>query len=150
MPDDVRLDDFLDRLSGSWALTGTMGSTELHQSVEARWVLDGHFLQMHLLQEDTPAAGRQPYEALYLLGYDTESDEYVMHLFDTFGASYARTVGIGTRRGNSVEFLFEYPGALFSNTFTWLPESGQWTMHLREKQETGGWKEFATKKMSPR
>jgi len=80
-----------------------------------------------------------------MLGYDSRSEEYVMHLFDTFGARYSRKVGVGTRGGDSVEFLFAYPSGQFSNTFTWDRQSGGWNMVLRQKEETGQWKVFATK-----
>ena len=68
-----------------------------------------------------------------------------MHLFDTFGASYARTVGIGKRHGNSVEFLFNYPNGLFSNTFIWNRETVEWEMILRQREESGEWRVFAKK-----
>ncbi len=144
-----KADDFLDRLVGSWDLTGTMGSTALHQRVEGQWVLQGRFLQMRFVEEG-PASGKGPYEAIYMLGYDSQDGKYVLHLFDTFGATYSRTVGIGTRRGDSVEFLFEYPSGRFSNTFTWDKPAGQWTMLLRQKEGDGEWKVFATKTLSHR
>ena len=103
------MNDYLNHLAGSWDLTGRMGSTELHQEVEAHWVLQGLFLQMHFLQQDAPAPGRTLYEAIYMFGYDEKTDVYVMHLFDTFGVSYANTPGMGQRQGDSVEFIFDYP-----------------------------------------
>ena len=109
-------DEFLNRLVGSWKLTGSMGATELRQRVDARWVIQNQFLQVHCIQEGLAPQGQIPYEAIYMLGYDSQSREYSMHLFDTFGENYARTIGKGTRRENSVEFLFEYPNGLFSNT----------------------------------
>ena len=141
-------DGFLDRLVGSWTLTGTMGSTELKQKVDARWVVQGNFLQVHCIQDDPPSQEQSLYEAIYILGYDNETGQYSMHLFDTFGTGYARTVGIGTRNNDSIEFLFEYPNGLFSNTFTWNHETENWEMLLRQQEETGEWKVFATKTLS--
>lgn len=137
-------DDFLDRLTGSWNLTGTMGSNELRQRVQAGWVLQGRFLRMHFIQ-DAASPERPPYEADYMIGRDDTTGEYVLHLFDTFGAGYSRTVGVGTRRGSSVEFLFEYPDALFSNEFTWDEAKGRWEMLLRRRDEAGAWTVFAEK-----
>ncbi len=142
-------DDFLDRLVGSWNLTGTMGSTELRQTVKAGWVIQGHFLQVHFVEEGLVPPDKPRYEAIYMLGHDRDAGGYTLHLFDTFGAGYARTVGIGTRRENSLEFLFEYPNGLFSNTFTWNDDSGEWTMLLRQQEETGEWKVFAKKTLVP-
>ena len=138
-------DDLLGRLVGSWTLTGTMGTTELRQRVDARWVIQGRFLQVHFLQEGPAGKDLPAYEAIYMIGHDSTSGQYVMHLCDTFGARYSRTTGIGTRRGDSVEFLFEYPNGMFSNTFTWDRGTEQWEMLLRQKDEAGEWKIFATK-----
>jgi len=138
-------DKFLDRLVGSWTLTGNMGSTELRQKVNARWVIQGQFLEVHCLEEGSVTQDQPLYEAVYMLGYDSQSEEYSMHLFDTFGASYALTVGVGKRRGDSIEFLFEYPNGLFSNTYTWNQEAGVWEMLLSQQEENGEWKEFAKK-----
>ncbi len=138
-------DEFLGHLAGSWNLTGTMGSAELRQKVDAGWVLGGRFLRLHFVEQGPAPAGRTPYEAVYVLGFDEKSGEYVLHLFDTFGPEYARTLGIGKRDGNSVEFLFHYPTGWFSNRFTWDPRSGRWQMLLRQKEGTGEWKEFARK-----
>jgi hypothetical protein len=140
-------DDFLQRLVGTWILTGAMGATQLRQKVEAQWVIQGHFLRVHCMQDGPEPQEEAPYEAVYMLGYDSQSGEYVMHLFDTFGAGYSRTVGVGKRRGDTVEFTFEYPQGLFSNTFTWDGDSGQWEMLLRQREPSGGWKTFATKSL---
>lgn len=138
-------DDFLNRLVGSWNLTGTMGSTKLRQRVDARWVVQGRFLEVHCMQEGPVSPGQTPYEAIYMIGYDDQSGEYSMHLFDTFGVSYAQTVGIGTRHEGSVEFLFNYPNGPFSNTFAWNRETDGWEMLLRQREESGEWRVFAKK-----
>jgi len=140
----LMIDEFLDRLAGSWSLTGNMGSTELRQKVNARWVIQGQFLEVHCIEEGSVTQDRPLYEAVYMLGYDSQSEKYSMHLFDTFGAGFAQTVGIGKRRNYSVEFLFEYPNGLFSNTFTWNQDTGEWEMLLRQK-ESDEWKVFAKK-----
>ena len=140
-------EDFLDRLVGSWDLTGTMGSTPLHQHVDARWAIQGRFLQMHFVEEG-PLPGKSPYEAIYMLGYDNQAGKYVLHLFDTFGATYSRTVGVGTRQGDSVDFLFEYPTGRFSNTFTWNQATAKWEMLLRQRDSNGEWTVFARKTLS--
>ena len=141
-------DEFLNRLVGSWSLTGKMGSTELRQKVEARWVIQSHFVEVHCLEEKLSSRDQNLYEAIYMIGHDSQSGEYSMHLFDTFGAGYARTVGVGTRQDNSIEFLFPYPNGLFSNTFTWHSTTDEWKMLLRQKDETDKWKVFAIKSLS--
>lgn len=140
--------DLLDHLTGRWVLRGTMGQTELHQQVEAEWVVQGQYLRMHMLDAEPPAEGQTPYEAVYMLGYDEEAGEYIFHLFDTYGAAYTRTIGVGIRTGDSIRFLFDYPGGLFANTFTWYPEAHRWEMTLEQQSEDGTWTRFATKTLT--
>lgn len=141
-------DEFLDRLVGSWTLTGFMGSTTLRQKVNTRWVIQGQFLEVHCIEEASGTHERPLYEAVYMLGYNSQTEEYSMHLFDTFGPSFAQTIGIGKRRNDSVEFLFKYPNGLFSNTFTWKQETGEWEMLLRQQAENDEWKVFAKKMLT--
>ena len=135
-------DKFLDRLVGSWTLTGNMGSIELRQKVNARWVIQDQFLEVHCIEEESVKQDQPLYEAVYMLGYDSQSEEY------SFGASYALTIGIGKRRADSIEFLFEYPNGIFSNTFAWDRETGGWEMLLRQKEENDVWKVFAKKTLT--
>ena len=100
---------------------------------------------MHFLEVGPVPEGKTPYEAIYMLGYDPSADQYELHLFDRFGSEYSRVVGIGIRRGDSIEFRFEYPAGQFSNTFTWDAGSEQWDMLLREREGSGDWRVWATK-----
>ncbi|MGE5177773.1 MAG: hypothetical protein ACM3PF_01630 [Bacteroidota bacterium] len=145
----VARDDLLDHLVGSWTLTGRRGSEELRQDVTGEWTLQDQYVRMHFRETRAPE-GKSPYEALYMLGYDPGDGTYVLHLFDRFGAAYSRVLGVGTRRGDSIEFLFEYPDGEFSNTFTWQSERGCWEMLLRERTEAGEWRLWATKTLAPR
>src|ERR1700682_6809019 len=139
-------DDLLAHLIGSWKLTGKMGNTELQQEVTGQWVVQKQFVEMHFVGLSPAPGGRvKPYEAIYFLGYDAKSKQYQLHLFDTFGPSYSRTVGVGIRHGDSIEFVFESPDGKFSNTFVWRPQLSQWDMLLRQQNQSGQWQDFATK-----
>ena len=50
--------------------------------------------------DPAPAQGTR-YEAIYLIGCEPDTKKFQLHLFDTFGPAYARTVGFGTRGGNT-------------------------------------------------
>jgi hypothetical protein len=139
-------DDLLGHLVGTWTLTGRRGSEALRQRVTAEWALAGQYLRMHFVEIDPPD-GTTPYEAVYMLGRDASNGAYILQLFDIFGSQYSRVPGIGTRRGDAIEFLFDYPDGGFSNTFTWAPDRDEWEMLLRERGGSGDWKTWATKKL---
>src|ERR1700682_191323 len=93
----------LAHLVGAWTLTGRMGATSLEQDVTAKWTLQENYLEMHFLQSDSsvPPNGTL-YEAGYLIGYEPATGQYFLHLFDIFGSGFSKTIGVGTRQGNSI------------------------------------------------
>jgi len=143
-------DDLLAHLVGIWDLNGSMGNVALHQTVNGDWFFGKRFLRLDFLEVVRADHPTRPYEALYVVAYDGSKRHYQLHLFDTFGAKYAGTVGFGERRGNSIDFLFDYPDGLFSNVFTFDPTTGVWTMLLRQRDAAGNWHDFARKTMHRR
>jgi len=137
---------FLDHLAGQWLLTGTMGDVDLRQEVDAKWILGERFLSMYfnsITAEDNPTSD---YEAVYHIGFNEESEIYVMHLLDTTEVPVECTVGRAKREGNSLPFLFEYGDMRFFNVFTWYPEKDRWSFR-QSFDEDGDTRLFALKEM---
>src|SRR5271169_2883597 len=68
-------DDLLDKMTGRWKLTGTIRGQTAEHAVEAQWVLNHQWLQVHEKDVATPPA----YEANVMIGYDNTSERYVAH-----------------------------------------------------------------------
>ena len=143
--------EFLEGLIGTWVLEGHMnlgqpdGSVTvvpLRQSVEARWILGGKFVEMWFRQTD---GGEKPYEALYLLGFDTLSGKHVFHLYDTFGVSSSYRFGLGFRREDFVKYRFDYLTGPFFNELI-REENGDWSWVLTFEKD-GALQTFAEKRM---
>ncbi|HLO00023.1 MAG TPA: DUF1579 family protein [Pyrinomonadaceae bacterium] len=86
---------------------------------------------------------RPIYEAMVFIGYDNASERYVAHWIDVFGGRFSESLGYGTRAGNSIRFVFEYPDGPFLNTFTWNAETRTWTFLMQHKNAAGMWVRFA-------
>jgi hypothetical protein len=130
-------------LEGTWKLTGNVMGKPAHHRVQADWVLNHQFLR---IQETTSADApkdERPYDSIWYLGYDTVSERYVMHLLDTFGARFSETLGYGTRDGNQIRFVFEYPDGPFHNTWRWNPADNSWQWLMEQKDKDGKWSPFA-------
>ena len=128
-------------------MEGQVVGREAHQEVQAEWVLNHQFLRLH---EETAADApktEHPYEALWFLSYDQVSERYVLHLMDIFGARYSETLGYGTREGNQIRFVFEYPDGPFHTTFVWNPEKDTWEWLMEQKDKNGKWTPFADLKL---
>ena|SRR5579863_8141219 len=141
-------DSLVDRLEGTWKLEGQVMGREAHHQVTAEWILNHQFLRIHeKTSADAPGTER-PYEALWFLGYDSISERYVLHLVDVFGARYSETLGYGTRDGNRIRFVFEYPDGPFHTTYRWNPVDQTWQWLLEQKDKNGKWTVFADLKLT--
>jgi hypothetical protein len=132
-------DDLLDKMAGQWKLSGTIRGKNVEHSVEAQWVLNHQFLQVH--EKDLATA--PAYEASVMIGYDNLSERYVAHWLDVFGGRFSETLGYGTRSGDQIEFVFEYPDGPFRTLFRWVPDKKQWQWQMRTKDNSGKWVEFS-------
>ncbi len=130
-------------------MEGKMGDSVLHQEVVAEWVLHDLMLQIRFSSVRIGEGGNPDYQALYLIGHDQKTHEYVLHLFDTFGVSARPVLGIGERRGNRLSFRFDYDTGPWYNIFDWDSSSGRWknkiTYQEGEKELT-----FAEKELIPK
>jgi hypothetical protein len=138
-PSRVFHDELLDNLVGDWKITRKFKARTVDNTATVEWVLNHQFLLIHMKDVNSPPQ----YEANIYVGYDNTSDRYVAHWIDIFGGRFSETLGFGSRSGNSVKFVFEYPDGPFLNTFTWNPEQKSWTLLMQHKDPNGKWILFA-------
>jgi hypothetical protein len=143
-PNHVFTDPLLENMTGTWNLTGRVMGRDADHTVEAEWVLNHQFLRIHEKDRNPAANGAVSYEAMIMVGYDNTSERYVAHWNDVYGGRFSETLGYGTRSGNDIRFVFEYPDGPFRTTFRWLPDSHQWNWMMQTKNKSGQWTEFAT------
>jgi Protein of unknown function (DUF1579) len=135
-------DDVLEHLAGKWRMDGHVMAHEAHHLLEAEWVLNHQFLRLHEKTAPDAPPSEQRYEAIWFLGYDNVSERYVLHLMDVFGARFSETLGYGTREGNRIRFIFEYPDGPFHTTLEWNPQKDAWEWLMEQKDKRGQWSEF--------
>jgi hypothetical protein len=128
-------DQFLQNLVGDWTISRKTRGTVVTNSLNAEWVLQHRFVQLHMKDVADPPE----YEALVLIGYDGSTETYVALWCDTFGGQYAAAAS-GKRVGNSIEFIFNYADGPFHNTFSWDP-AATWTF-LMEAEGKDGKRQF--------
>jgi hypothetical protein len=142
-PNHVFRDSLLDNMAGTWHLTGKIMGRSADHLVEAEWVLNHQFLRIHEKDPNPSTDGRLPYEAMILVGYDNTSERYVVHWNDVYGGRFSETLGYGTRAGDEIRFVFEYPDGPFHTTFRWLQDSHTWTWQMQTRDKSGKWMDFA-------
>ena len=119
-------DSLVAQLAGEWSMTGELRGQPQHYTLKAEWVLNHQFLRFTEKTSAQAPAGEHPYDSVWYLGYDTISDRYVLHLMDTFGGRFSETLGFGTRDGNQIKFVFEYPDGPFHTTYVWNSKENTW------------------------
>ena len=133
----VLADPLLERMVGHWTVTGTLAGRPTRQTVEARWILNHQFLQIHEVGENDPTTGKPRYEALPMIGYDNMSGRYVAHWIDIFGGRFSETLGYGARAGDEIDLVFEYPDGPFHTDLIWDGAHGQWRWRMKQKDAAG-------------
>lgn len=142
-PKHVFSDALLDHMVGNWKLTGNVMGQAAEHTVSVEWVLNHQFLRIHEKDYAPASTDRVPYEAMIMVGFDNTSDRYVAHWNDVFGGRFSETLGYGTRSGDEIRFVFEYPDGPFHTTLRWNPETHQWKSLMQQKNKSGQWTEFA-------
>jgi hypothetical protein len=141
-------DDLVDHMRGAWKLQGKIMGRDAHHEVRAEWVLNHQFLSIHEKTETDAPDSEHRYEASWFLGYDPVSDRYVLHLLDVFGGRFSETLGYGTRDGNAIRFVFEYPDGPFHTTYRWSAQDDSWEWVMEQKDKAGKWTTFADLKLT--
>jgi hypothetical protein len=142
-------DNLVDHLAGSWTLQGKVMGNDAHHSVKAGWVLNHQFLRIEEKTAATAPPAERRYDSVWYLGYDPISERYVLHLMDVFGGRFSETLGYGTRDGNRIKFVFEYPDGPFHTTYVWNGKDGSWEWLMEQKGKSGKWGTFADLKLTP-
>ena len=131
-------DDLLNKLSGDWNLTGTIGKRTVKNTFSVSWILNHQFLEVNFVDLASPPG----YFAKVLIGYDCISERYVAHWLDVFGGRFSETLGYGVKKGQMIEFRFEYPDAPFINQFIYDNKNDSWQLHMTTKKAGEGWVVF--------
>lgn len=135
-------DRFLTQLAGKWDMVGTVSGKAVHHRGDGRWVLNGAWLCLGIVDTASPPG----YVASVYVGYDRRQRDYIAHWLDQFGAAGARVVATGKREGQTLVLLFPYPEGAFRDTLTLNGGSG--TLLLESQEKDGHWATFASYRMT--
>ena len=114
---------------GHWVLRGTIAKQQTTHDVDAQWVLDKEYVQIHEVSREKDGAGKPLYEAMILVVWDPKAGEYACLWLDTTGVANFPPEGVGRAkpRGDSIPFVFKDPNGGIHNTFAYDREKDAWT-----------------------
>lgn len=127
----------LDKLVGTWVLTGTIaGETAVHD-IEANWVLGHQYLRIDEVSRETNEFGAPAYEATVFIGWDKPSGRYVCLWLDvTGGGGLANDVfGYAVPENDRLDFVFGDENGRILNTFFYHQDDDSWTWVIRNEKD---------------
>lgn len=126
----------LDRLTGEWVLTGTIGGKQTTHDVEARWVLKREYLEIHEVSREKDAKGEPAYEAIVLVSWDAKANEYACLWMDSTagGALTSPVTCRAAPAGDAIPFLFTLSASeRLHTTFAYRKASDTWTWTIDDE-----------------
>ena len=106
---DLDATALLDRLVGTWTMTGTLGGKPATHDIEAHWILNKEYVEFHEVSRDRRQDGTPSYEAMLLLSWASKTHEFMcLFLDNTAGGGLSpEGIGRGRRSGNAIPVVFE-------------------------------------------
>lgn len=136
----------LDHLAGNWVLQGTIANKQTTHDVQATWVLNREYLQLHEVSREKNASGGPAYEAIIYISWDAKTQEYICMWLDSTagGGLSAEGLAHGKLAGDSIPIVFTTsPSDQIHTTFSYnkTTDTWQWVIDNVENKRT---QRFAT------
>ena len=137
-------DTLLDNLQGSWVITGTVAGEETTDDLTAEWVNQHQYLRLHEISRGRGPNGRPRYEATAYIGWNQPTSKYGIVWLDDFGGLSAQSVGLASKGGDQLPFVFTNPDGSFTRTtMNYSSAAKGWTWTIDEDR-AGKLSRFAT------
>jgi len=144
-------DSLLDRMTGNWILKGTIAGQEVTHDIEVSWILEHQYLQITEISREKDADGTAAYEALVLIGWDSDLSKYACLWLDVTGGgglSAQAITGYAERNGDKIPFLFKMnEESVWHTTFVYDRNTDTWQWNM-DGEENGIFKPFARVKLT--
>ncbi len=138
-------DTLLEKMTGNWTLKGTIDGQQTTHDVAITWILDHQYLQLHEISREKKADGKAAYEALVLIGWDSQLNKYACLWLDvnSGGGLKSKTIAHAERSGDKIPFLFIInEKRIFHTTFVYNKNAGTWQW-LMDDEDNGKVEPFA-------
>lgn len=126
-------DALLDKLQGAWVITGTVAGEATTDDLDVEWVNQHQYLRLHEVSRDRRPNGRPRYEATVYIGWNQPTAKYGIVWLDDFGGLSTQSIGLASKTGDQLPFVFTNPDGSFTRTtMTYHPATKGWTWTIDE------------------
>ena len=132
-------DELLNNLVGKWTISGIAHGTAFQNlNLEAEWIMNHQYLQIHEKGTDTVPWLKMPWEAMFLIGYNFNDKRYVVYELNVRGVDEPyEGFSYATRSGNKFKISSKTgSNESINQYFIWEPASKSW--HLETRLEKAG------------
>jgi hypothetical protein len=136
----------LDRMTGRWVMTGTIGKKPTTHDVDVDWVLKREYIRIHEVSRDKDAGGENSYEAWIYVVWDTRNSEYAVMWLDNTAATNFASDGIGHAKpgGDRIPFIFMgADGSGIHTVFAYDRAKDTWSWTIDNVDKSGKSSSFA-------
>ena len=124
-----------EQLVGHWVLQGVLGGKETVHDVDAEWILNREYVQLHEVSREKKPDGSPAYEAIIYVEWSARAHEYSCLWLDSTegGGISANVIVHGKPETNKIPFIFQLKdGHTFHSTFTYDPAADAWEWLLED------------------
>lgn len=136
----------MDKMTGHWVMTGTIGKKPTTHDVDVDWVLKRQYIRIHEVSRDKDANGGAAYEAWIYLVWDAKNSEYAVMWLDNTAATNFAAEGVGHAKPDSdqIPFIFkEADGSGIHTTFAYDRANDRWSWMIDNVDKSGKPSSFA-------
>ena len=136
----------LDRMTGHWVMTGTIGKKPTTHDVDVDWVLEREYIRIHEVSRDKDPGGGIGYEAWIYVVWDAKNGEYAVMWLDNTAATNFAPDGIGHAKqdGDRIPFIFkDAEGNGIRTTFAYDRTKDSWSWTIDNVDKSGNASSFA-------
>jgi hypothetical protein len=121
--------ELLEHLTGHWVLRGVIAKQQTTHDIDAQWVLDKEYLQIHEVSRERDTAGKPKYEAIIHVVWDPTAGEYACLWLDTTGVAMFPPEGVGHAKPerDRIAFVFKDAGGGIHTTFAYDRAQRAWS-----------------------
>jgi hypothetical protein len=140
-------DSILDKMLGTWIMTGTVDNEKVTHDVHVDRILKGQYLRIHEVAREKDAVGDPAYEAWIHIAWDKANSEYVVMWLDNTAITNFSPEGVGHGKPDGDQISFKWKSADESgirNTFAYKRASDKWFWTIDNVDAAGRTSRFAT------
>lgn len=133
-----------EHMAGRWVLRGTIDQQQTTHDVDAGFILNRGYVQIHEVSREKDAKGAPAYEAFVTIAVDTATGEFAALWLDNTATGLFMPDGVGRAKasGDSIPFLFGSGQNAFHNTFIYSPSTDSWRW-IMDNESNGKLQPFA-------